>query len=518
MARLVIKAVWVSLMVLTPLSGFWLASSLAAYENGSPWLRWSSARVVSDRSGRLGADDRVAAQAHREQAAPDPPRSARAAHVDRQRAVPARHPVRAPDRAPRNRGPWRLDARRSRGADREQIRGVLLGIADHVNRRWHEAHEANPTRAKPPGPFDDGSAPVGATRLGATNVWPVPAAPDVQVTGMPRSVQTSVAAVGKYLAERIADKRRLVKALHDFVVLRLDYDVATARLSGDDRFTAPVGKRPSQRAVDVFTARRGVCEGYARLMVALGKAAGIEIAYITGFIREAGRHIDGDATDDAVKASLEGSRHAWNAVKVDGQWLLVDATWDNPVGGKRGPDDRVLSTYLMTPPHLFRLDHLPEETAWQLSQVPLSAGEFARQPLLGPRIGELGITLEQPTRSKITVDHDLEIRLDNPRHAALTVIAKPVGRPRRRVHRETRHRDPGQGWMCARTWEVRGQHVRLAIAAIREAQPRLLRVDPGPSPLTGWPVRCACTPAPVSSRSRVPGVTCVAAGSGPTLG
>src|SRR5512143_1915221 len=34
----VLYATWIALMILVPLFGFWLASSLAAYENASQWL------------------------------------------------------------------------------------------------------------------------------------------------------------------------------------------------------------------------------------------------------------------------------------------------------------------------------------------------------------------------------------------------------------------------------------------------------------------------------------------------
>src|SRR5665647_2354799 len=36
--KYVLRAVWISTMVLTPLFGFWLASSLAAYSNASQWI------------------------------------------------------------------------------------------------------------------------------------------------------------------------------------------------------------------------------------------------------------------------------------------------------------------------------------------------------------------------------------------------------------------------------------------------------------------------------------------------
>ena len=36
--KYLLRAVWVATMILTPLFGFWLASSLAAYENATQWL------------------------------------------------------------------------------------------------------------------------------------------------------------------------------------------------------------------------------------------------------------------------------------------------------------------------------------------------------------------------------------------------------------------------------------------------------------------------------------------------
>ena len=107
-------------------------------------------------------------------------------------------------------------------------------------------------------------------------------------------------------------------------------------------------------------ARTAVCEGYARLMVALGKAAGLEIAYVTGYIRDARRNVDATASDDTIQATLDGYRHAWNAVKIDGSWLFVDATWDDPVTADGA--QQLSSTYLFTPPQLFVLDHLPRGT------------------------------------------------------------------------------------------------------------------------------------------------------------
>lgn len=412
----VIRAAWISTMVLTPLFGFWLASSLAAYSNASQWLALLVGLLLFPLAP-AGWDLIYLWRRSRR-----PPRKHILTRIDRlvlrtllvNGAFLGVMIWQAPQTAFRAlavRGDWILDGHD--GPIAMGVRGFLLGFADRFEQRWHRGDgDFYGTSDKPP-PVTDVDDPVIPLPVPGdpTPGWPLPPEADVQVTGMPESEQTSVDAVGRYLGARITDQRRLVKALHDYVVLRLTYDHGTAALRGDDRYT----KRPSQDAESVFTARTAVCEGYARLMVALGKSAGIEVAYITGYIRDSERRVDIEGSEDAVKTALEGYLHAWNAAKVDGTWMLVDATWDDP----SGTDETLTSTYLMTPPVLFRYDHLPEEPAWQLVAVPMSAGEFARQPLLSPHAGRLGLVLEQPTRSQITVDDGVEILFDNPYRAKL---------------------------------------------------------------------------------------------------
>lgn len=419
----VIRALWISTMILTPVFGFWLASSLAAYENASQWLALLVGLLLFPILP-VGWDLIFVWRRSKQ-----PPRKPILTRIDRLvlrtliingvfLGVMMWQAPQTAFRALAVRGDWILDG--YDGPIATKIRGALLGFADRFEQRWHKTDgDAYGTSDKPP---DDLPTPVdipvkpGEPYAG----WPMATTPDVQVTGIQPSDEASVASVGAYFAARITDKRRLVKALHDYVVLRLHYDHPTAELRGEDRYT----KRPSQEAEDVFRARTGVCEGYARLMVALGKSAGVEIAYVTGYIRDTERDVDPAATDDVVKATLEGYGHAWNAAKVEGTWQLVDATWDDTTDAT----DEVPSTYLFTPPKLFRIDHLPEEAAWQLVAVPISAGEFARQPLMSPSIGELGVVLEAPTRSQITVtDGEARLLLDNPYGATITAYATHAG-------------------------------------------------------------------------------------------
>lgn len=423
------RVLWISTMVLTPLFGFWLASSLAAYKNASQLIAllvglllfpilpvgwdffflWRRKRKGVEVKAILLRIDRL---------------------VLRTLLINGLFLGvmlwRAPQTAFRAiavRGDWILDG--FDGPIANAIRSRLLGFADHFEQRWHKADDLHGVSDKAPEIDIDDAPPEVIYKPGQPHPgWPMSDEPDIQVTDMPADAQSSPEAVGKYLAARITDQKRLAKAIHDYVVLRMTYDEATFQLRGEERYT----KRPSQKAEDVFVARTAVCEGYARLVVAIGEAAGIETAYITGYVRTSERRIDDSASEEAVKSVLEGYLHAWNAMKIDGTWVFVDATWDDPTGGT----PRLESTYLFTPPTLFRMDHLPELPPWQLT-TPISAGEFARQPLLSPYSGELGIVLESPTRSQVTVDDDAEILLDNPYGAEITAVAQRAGSTSRDV-------------------------------------------------------------------------------------
>lgn len=70
---------------------------------------------------------------------------------------------------------------------------------------------------------------------------------------------------------------------------------------------------------EMFHARRGVCEGYARATQYLLTKLGVETLYCTGMSGEI----------DEPKSKWES--HAWNIVKIDGIYYGVDTTWGDPL-------------------------------------------------------------------------------------------------------------------------------------------------------------------------------------------
>ncbi|HEY1548765.1 MAG TPA: transglutaminase domain-containing protein [Kofleriaceae bacterium] len=207
------------------------------------------------------------------------------------------------------------------------------------------------------GEWDLGTEIVGALArppihaAASTTRWPLPDGIEPEVAAMPADEETTITAVGTYLADHIrGDQRRLVKALHDYVVHRISYDQFSLR-----------GERLAQDADAVFARRTGVCEGYANLLVALGWAAGVDI-----------REVEGFAHDQASPGTLApiGELHAWNVAHVDDGWVVIDATWDRDSSGGAS------TYYLMTPPGIFARTHVALDTDWQLVAPELTLADF----------------------------------------------------------------------------------------------------------------------------------------------
>ncbi len=97
------------------------------------------------------------------------------------------------------------------------------------------------------------------------------------------------------VAEPSMSEYELVKAIHDYVGDHTEYKLQGAR---------------SHTAAGCLIDGTAVCDGYADAVDLMCYLAGIDCIRIIGW-------------------SSEGVTHAWNKVKVDGQWYNMDATWDD---------------------------------------------------------------------------------------------------------------------------------------------------------------------------------------------
>lgn len=90
----------------------------------------------------------------------------------------------------------------------------------------------------------------------------------------------------------------------------------------------------------------GVCEGYALAALLMLEEIGMDVKYVTG-------------------EAVPGGLHAWNLVKVEGEWYHLDVTWNDPL-----PDQgkNVRYDYFLIPDEQISEDH-----NWTRSDFPKSA-------------------------------------------------------------------------------------------------------------------------------------------------
>ena len=99
-------------------------------------------------------------------------------------------------------------------------------------------------------------------------------------------------------------------AVHDWLIDHMEYDPGELD-EYDDIEPDPYHDSP----YGALIRGKGICEGYTKTFQLLMDMAGIECISIYG------------NSDNGV----ELGEHAWNQVKLDGEWYVVDVTWDDPV-------------------------------------------------------------------------------------------------------------------------------------------------------------------------------------------
>lgn len=124
-----------------------------------------------------------------------------------------------------------------------------------------------------------------------------------------------------------------VKAINAYIVTHLQYDTSLVNYS----------------AYDGLFQGKTVCQGYALLAYRMLTMAGLDARIVVG--------------------DANGGGHAWNLVKVGGNWYHLDTTWDDPVPDEQG---RVLTTYL-----LLSDSQIEDTHTWDKSHYPACTTDYS---------------------------------------------------------------------------------------------------------------------------------------------
>lgn len=172
------------------------------------------------------------------------------------------------------------------------------------------------------------------------------------------SVAKDVKKLSKHMASDWMTEKEKVRSIFIWITHNVKYDVSA--YFNNTKFHI----NPD----DVLRRKRGVCSAYSSLFKAMCDEAGIECREVFGYSRGYGFR----------KGKVRENLHAWNAVKIDGEWYLFDATWAaGGVGRDKKFQFQFSEDWWMSDPAEFAKMHFPWSPMWQLLETPVSFDDFA---------------------------------------------------------------------------------------------------------------------------------------------
>jgi transglutaminase/protease-like cytokinesis protein 3 len=214
----------------------------------------------------------------------------------------------------------------------------------------------------------------------------------------------SISKLADSLTAKFSEEHQKARAIYRWITDNIAYDCKA--------YHNP-GKRTDDYE-EVLKKRKAVCAGYASLFKVLCDYAGLDCEIVKGYVRNTYRGIGDERIED---------NHAWNAVRLNDKWYLVDVTW-----GSGYTDEKVKrftksysDNYFLTDPKLFILSHYPNNKKWQLLDRTVSKKKFLSFPYVwdgyydnkvvafAPRKGIIRTGAGNPVHFRFKTENDIKI-------------------------------------------------------------------------------------------------------------
>lgn len=194
----------------------------------------------------------------------------------------------------------------------------------------------------------------------------------------PESATESFVDLAAYLVQSAQNDFEKARAIYTWVATHIAYD--------QERFDKRDWKFYDKinRAEDALMYRKTVCIGFAQLFQALAEYADLECEVVLGYARR----------PQDVGTSFGKINHAWNAVKIQAKWYLLDVTWgavDSIKTVNNLYDNLEFEFYFLTDPDKFIFTHFPQDAKWLLLSKPIDKQTFEHLPFLYPAAANAGV-------------------------------------------------------------------------------------------------------------------------------
>jgi transglutaminase/protease-like cytokinesis protein 3 len=190
--------------------------------------------------------------------------------------------------------------------------------------------------------------------------------PALEMARLMSNTKVEITDLTDFVKKNISDKEEIAKFYYYWINLNIAYDFEKrdkwrTENATDDEIN------DSENPLIVFEERKAVCSGFSNLYKMFMDSSDIDCIIITGHVKTLENLTLEPELDDNY-------RHAWNAVKINNSWLLVDTTWAQQF------EEIISDFYFNTLPERLILSHYPEDNEWQLMKNPITIKEFNKQP------------------------------------------------------------------------------------------------------------------------------------------
>lgn len=129
-------------------------------------------------------------------------------------------------------------------------------------------------------------------------------------------------------------------AIHDYLISNYEYDY--------ENYIKDTIPQSSYTIYGLFTHGKGVCQAFTEATKLLLNLTGIECEIVEG-----------------------NQKHEWNIVKLDGEYYMLDVTWDNPYSDEKGKDKIESISY-----DYFNVtnDMISQSHSWDKEKYPIANG------------------------------------------------------------------------------------------------------------------------------------------------
>ena len=226
------------------------------------------------------------------------------------------------------------------------------------------------------------------------------------------------------------------------------------------------GHNRRQTAKDIFANRKGVCDAFGTIFETLCSSVQIECKKISGYAKGYGFQIG--------QKSIARADHAWNVIRLERHWYLVDSTWGTGYLDKNRCNQKKLDPfYFLVRPEQMIYRHLPLDPQWQLLKCSISMNAFLRLPYVQPIFFELNFNVIDPCQcSMVPFNSDLgfaEVLVRTSSDACLIGEIKRIGSEKLKNTDLVQYDSGRQLWQCLFAPQCSGFHT-VTLFARQEKQ------------------------------------------------